>query len=199
VGGLLALTDNPLLTLGIFVRRAGGLLAPSGDDPAAALRWIELFGLSSAPWPRELWPGVTRLIPSLHSIAGRAEAIPLALGVVFGLPVAGVRVAASSVEHAASTTLGGSHARLGVDTVLAGEALDGSSLEIHVGPVTLDVYLDHENRRAQREAVYRLVLPVHLARVQERWTVGDPLAGSRVGEGGEPSILGINSRLAGAA
>jgi hypothetical protein len=199
VGALLALTDNPLLKLGIFVRRAGGLFAPSGDDPAAALRWMDLFGLSSAPWPRELWPGVARLLPSLHRVAGRAEAIPLALGIVFGLPVAGVRVVASSVEHAASTRLGGSHTRLGVDTVLAGEALVGSSLEIQIGPVTLDAYLDHESRRAQREALYRLVLPAHLARVEERWTAGDPLAGSRLGEGGDPPLLGINSRLAGAA
>lgn len=192
-GALLALADNPILKLGIFVRRAGGFLAPGGD----ALRWIELFGLSSAPWPHELWPAVARLLPALHRVAGRAEALQLALGVVFGLPVAGVRVLDAEVELGASTRLGDS--RLGVDTALAGGAVIGSSVEIRIGPVTLDAYLDQSNHRAQRDAIYRLVLPAHMARVEERWTVGDPRAGSRLGDGGEPPVLGINSRLAEAA
>ena len=196
VGALLALADNPILKLGIFIRHAGDLLAPSGDDPVAALRWIELFGLSPAPWPRELWPAVARLLPSLHRVAGRADGIRLALGFVYGLPVAGVRLVDSAVESAASTRLGGSHTRLGVDAALAGGALVGSTLEILIGPVTLDTYLDHANRRAQRDALYGLVLPAHLSRVEERWTVGDPRAGSRLGEG---DVLGINFRLAEAA
>ncbi|HEX8358654.1 MAG TPA: PASTA domain-containing protein, partial [Longimicrobium sp.] len=104
-GALLALADNPILKLGIFIRGAGGFLAPRAEDPAAALRWIDLFHLSSALWPRELWPAVARILPSLHRVAGRAEAVPLALGVVFGLPVAGLRTIHSVVDGAGSTRL----------------------------------------------------------------------------------------------
>ncbi len=195
VGALLALADNPILKLRIFLRRAGGFLAPRADDPVSALRWMELFHLSSDPWPRDLWPAVARLLPSLHRIAGRAEAVPLALAVVFGLPVTGARVVESLLESAGSTRLGGEWARLGVDAVLGGGAMVGMSVEVLIGPVTLDAYLEHEPRRAQRDELYRLVLPAHMTRVEERWMVGGTGAPARLGEGDEPPMLGINSRI----
>lgn len=197
---LLALLDNPLLKLGIFIRRAGGFLALRRDDPVSALRWIEeIFELSSAPWPRELWYSVARLLPTLHRVAGRPEAVPFALGVVFDLPVAELRIVSAVVERSGGevTRLGGESARLGVDTVLGGGALGESSLQVRIGPISLAAYLEHTRpaRRAQRDALYRLVLPAHLARVQECWTVGDPAAGSRLGHGKEPPVLGVNCYL----
>lgn len=195
VAALLALADNPILKLRIFLRQAGGFLAPRAEDPVSALRWMELFYLSSDPWPRDLWPAVARVLPSLHRVAGRADAVPLALAVVFGLPATGVRAVESLLESAGSTRLGGEQARLGVDAVLGGGAMLGMSAEVLIGPVTLETYLEHEPRRAQRDALYRLVLPAHLARVAERWAVGDTHAPSRLGEGDEPAVLGINSRL----
>jgi hypothetical protein len=197
---LLALTDNPVLKLGIFIRQAGGFLALRRDDPTAALRWIEdIFQLPSAPFPRELWYSVARLLPTLHRVAGRADAVPLALDVVFGLPVEGVRVVVARVERpaGAATRLGGDGARLGVDTTLAGGALEEPGVEVRIGPVPLPTYLDHTRpaRRAQRDALYRLVLPAHLFRVDERWTVGDPAAGSRLDDAPEPPMLGVNARL----
>lgn len=197
---LLALTDNPVLKLGIFIRQAGGFLALRRDDPVAALRWIEeIFGLSADPWPRDLWYSVARLLPTLHRVAGRPEAVPLALGVVFNLPVAGVRIVTRVVERPGGelTRLGGGNSRLGVDTVLGGGALDESSVEVVIGPVPLASYLEHTkpSRRAQRDALYRLVLPAHLARVEERWTVGDPTTGSRLGDRREPPVLGVNCYL----
>ena len=197
---LLALVDNPLLKLGIFIRQAGGFLALRRDDPVAAQRWIEeIFELSSAPWPRELWYSVARLLPTLHRVAGRPEAVPLALGVVFDLPVADLRIVTSVVERSGGerTHLGGENARLGVDTVLGGGTLDESRVEVHIGPLSLAAYLEHTRpaRRAQRDALYRLVLPAHLAHVEERWTVGDPTTGTRLGAGAEPPVLGVNSYL----
>jgi hypothetical protein len=201
---LLALADNPVLKLGIFIRRAGGFLALRRDDPVTALRWIEeIFGLSAAPWPRALWYSVARLLPTLHRVAGRPEAVPLALAVVFGLPVAEVRIVSAAPEgRAGSTTrLGGANARLGVDTVLDGPLPGESALEVRIGPIPLAVYLEHTSpsHRAQRDALYRLVLPTHLSRVEEGWAVGDPRTGSRLGEGHEPPILGVNCYLGGAA
>lgn len=193
IGALLALADNPILKLRIFLRRAGGFLAPRADDPVSALRWMELFHLSPGPWPRELWPAAARLLPSLHRVAGRADAVPLALAVVFGLPVAGVHEAESLLDCGGSMRLG--QARLGADAVLGGGARAGMSVEVLIGPVTLETYLEQEHRRVQRDALYRLVLPAHVTRVEERWTVGDTRAASRLGEGHEPTMLGINSRL----
>lgn len=199
---LLALTDNPVLKLGIFIRQAGGFLALRRDDPVAALRWIEeIFGLSADPWPRDLWYSVARLLPTLHRVAGRPEAVPLALRVVFDLPVSDVRIVTRVVERGGGelTRLGGGNSRLGVDTVLGGGALDESSVEVVIGPVPLSAYLEHTkpSRRAQRDALYRLVLPAQLARVEERWTVGDPTTGSRLGDRREPPVLGVNCYLGG--
>jgi len=198
---ILALADNPILKLGIFIRRAGGFLALRRDDPVTALRWIEeIFGLSAAPWPRDIWYSVARLLPTLPRVAGRPEAVPLALSVVFDLPVAEVRIVSAAVESRAGSTtrLGRENARLGVDTTLDGPASDESALEVHIGPIPLATYLEHTrpSRRAQRDALYRLVLPTHLARVEERWTVGDPRTGTCLGEGHEPPVLGVNSHLA---
>ena len=198
---LLALADNPILKVGIFIRRAGGFLALRRDDPVTALRWIEeIFGLSAAPWPRALWYPVARLLPTLHRVAGRPEAVPLALAVVFDLPVAEVSIVSAATERGAGSTtrLGGENARLGVDTVLDGPLPDESALEVRIGPIPLASYLEHTTPscRAQRDALYRLVLPTHLSRVEERWTVGDPRTGSRLGEGHEPPILGVNCYLA---
>jgi hypothetical protein len=197
---LLALTDNPVLKLGIFIRSAGGFLALRRDDPVAALRWIEeIFGLSAAPWPRALWYSVARLLPTLHRVAGRPEAVPLALAVVFDLPVAELKIVSAATERRAGSTtrLGSENARLGVDTVLDGPMRDESALELRIGPIPLAAYLEHTrpSRRAQRDALYRLVLPTHLSRVEEGWTVGDPRTGSRLGEGDEPPILGVNCYL----
>ena len=197
---LLALADNPILKLGIFIRRAGGFLALRRDDPVTALRWIEeIFGLSAAPWPRALWYSVARLLPTLHRIAGRPEAVPLALAVVFDLPVAEHRIvtAPAAIRAGLTTRLAGENARLGVDTVLDGPLPDDHALEVRIGPVPLAAYQEHTApaRRAQRDALYRLVLPMHLSRVEERWTVGDARTGSRLGEGHEPPILGVNCYL----
>jgi hypothetical protein len=200
VDRLLALTDNPVLKLGIFLRRAGGFLALRRDDPTVALRWIEeVFQLSSTPWPRELWYSVARLLPTLHRAGGRAEAVPLALAVVFGLPVAEARIATARVERegGAATRLGGENARLGVDTVLRGGSLDEPGVEVRIGPVPLATYLEHAcpTRRTQRDALYHLVLPAHLSRVDEHWAVGDPAAGSRLHDAHEPPVLGVNFYL----
>ncbi|MFI5243394.1 MAG: hypothetical protein ACHQRL_10335, partial [Gemmatimonadales bacterium] len=69
------------------------------------------------------------------------------------------------------------------------------------GPIGLATYRAHEGARArsERDALYRLVLPMHLARsVSERWLVGDASHPARVGASvanEDAAVLGVNSYL----
>lgn len=198
---LMALFDNPLEKLALHVRGAGGFLALHPDDDAVTLRWIEeIFGLSSAPFRRECWYPLARLLPALHRVAGTAEGVRLALGMVFGLPVAQVRTVRGVVPlpPAGRTRLGRAASRLGIDTV-AGEGVAAPCvLEVTLGPLTLAQWSEHHHdaRRAQRDALYRLVVPAALYRtVREVWAVGDPAIGARPGDPGNEPVLGVNARL----
>lgn len=202
VDGLFALFDSPLHKLVHHLREAGQLLALRPDDPAGARRWIEdIFGIDASPWPRERWYAVARVLPSLHRVAGRADAVPLAFRNVFDLPVTGVRTVPGLVPLDADrqTRVGSANSRLGIDTVAGTGAVGVRRLEVTFGPVDLDTYRRHalsDDLRRQRDALYRLVVPAHLgAQVQERWMVGDPAHPPRLGDTREAPTLGVNARL----
>ena len=198
---LFALFDNPLGKLGHTVRMGGGFLELRPDDPSTSLRWIEgLFQISAQSWPKRRWYAVARLLPALHRVAGRADAVPLALGLVFQLPVMHVKSVAGLVptHDTRRTRLGMKNGRLGVDASVGAGVRALTGLAITIGPVTLDQYREHTlpSERAQRDALYRLVLPAHVQdAVVERWRVGDPADGSRLGDLWNPSALGVNSYL----
>ena len=98
-----------------------------------------------------------------------------------------------------------SNARLGVDTIAGTGLRDEASIEVRYGPIDLSSYLAHtgDGARRERDALYRLVLPMHLARsVRERWRVGDASRPARVGgakkneeENEDAAVLGVNSYL----
>jgi hypothetical protein len=200
---IFALFDNPILKLRHTVRSGGGFLAVRPDQPATSLRWIEgIFRLSPEPWPKRRWYALARLLPVLHRIAGRAEAIPLALRLVFGLPVANVRIVSGLVPVPASarTRLATANGRLGVDATIGVGLRATTAVLVEIGAVTLDTYREHGDpfERAQREAVYKLVLPAHLhGAVRERWTVGSPDDPPRLHDDWQPAALGLNSYLGG--
>lgn len=205
---LMALFDSPLEKLALHVRGAGGFLALHPDDEPVILRWIgEIFGLPAEPFPRERWYALARLLPALHRVAGTAEAVRLALDHVFGLPVAAVRTVAGIVPLApeARTRLGTAASRLGMDTVAGAGIVAPCILEVTLGrrrpedpPLALAQWREHDTpvRRAQREALYRLVVPAAFhGAVRERWAVGDPAAGARPGDPRSEPVLGVNARL----
>jgi hypothetical protein len=201
VDGLMALFDSPLGKLALHVRQAGGFLALHPDDEPVILRWIEeIFQLSAEPFPRESWYALARLLPALHRVAGTAEAVRLGVELVCGLPVASVRTVRGIVPLAPEgrTRLGRAASRLGVDTV-AGEGVEAPcALEVTLGPLTLAQWREHHGdaRSAQRQALYRLLVPAPFHRaVREAWAVGDPAAGARPGDPRSEPVLGINARL----
>jgi hypothetical protein len=201
VDALMALFDNPLHKLAIHVRAAGGFLALDPDDPAPTLRWIEeIFQLSAAPFPPEARYPLARLLPALHALAGTPRAVALAFGLVFSLPVARVRTVPALVplDGRGPTRLGVAAARLGVDTVAGAGVVEAAGVEVTFGPLELADWRRHANpaRRAERDALYRLVLPagVHAA-VAERWEVGSARVPLQLGHPGCEPRLGINARL----
>lgn len=201
---LFALFDSPLAKLAHRVRRGGDYFVASPDDMVRTRRWIEeIFQLSAERWSEERWFAIARLLPALHRIAGRELALRVACRLVFALPVERVTMHAGLVKlgGGSPTRLGESNARLGVDSIAGSGLRDESSIEVHYGPIDLAMYLAHTGDGAKREraALYRLVLPMHLARaVRERWRVGEASEPARVGGAGaneDAAVLGVNSYL----
>ena len=199
-----ALFDSPLAKLAHRVRRGGDYFVASPDDMVRTRRWIEeIFQLSAERWTEERWFAIARLLPALHRIAGRELALRVACRLVFSLPVESVTMHTGLVklDGARTTRLGSSNARLGVDSVAGTGLRDEASVEVRFGPVDLAMYLAHTGERARRErdALYRLVLPMHLAQsVRERWRVGSASEPARVGAAGaneDAAVLGVNSYL----
>lgn len=198
---LFGLFDNHFLRLSHHLRAAGGMLDLHPDDPEGANRWIvEIFRLSSAPWPPERWYDVARLLPALHRIAGRPEGPALALRAVFRIPASRIRLVSgiAPVPAGRRTRLGTLNGRLGVDALIGDGVTAHTAVEIDIGPVDLPTYrrLLAPAERRQREALYRLVLPAHLDhRVRERWLVGKPSDAVVLGLPDREVALGVNSYL----
>lgn len=198
---LFALFDNHFLRLLHHIRAAGGLLDLHPDDPEGANRWIvEIFRLSSAPWPKERWYDLARLLPSLHRVAGRPDGAALALQAVYRIPASAVRLVAgiAPVPSGRRTRLGSQNGRLGVDALIGDGVTSFTVAEITLGPVDLATYRRHQRTdlRRERQALYRLVLPAHLRReVRERWIVGDRNEPAVLGDNRREAALGVNSYL----
>jgi len=201
---LFALFDSPLAKLAHRVRRGGDYFVASPDDMVRTRRWIEeIFQLSAERWSEERWFAIARLLPALHRIAGRELALRVACRLVFSLPVESVTMHAGMVRLAGTGTsrLGVSNARLGVDSIAGTGLRDEASIEVRYGPIDLAMYREHhgEDARRERYELYRLVLPMHLARsVRERWRVGDATQPARVGgaqANEDAAVLGVNSYL----
>ena len=199
-----ALFDSPLAKLAHRVRRGGDYFVASPDDMVRTRRWIEeIFQLSAERWSEERWFAIARLLPALHRIAGRELALRVACRLVFELPVDRVSMHSGVVTLGGSgaTRLGEHNARLGVDTIAGTGLRDEASIEVRFGPIGLATYRAHQGASARRErdALYRLVLPMHLARsVRERWLVGNASQPARIGESGaneDAAVLGVNSYL----
>ena len=87
--------------------------------------------------------------------------------------------------------------RLGIDTVLGEGRVDDVRVDVCLGPVDLQSYRLHNSTamRAERDALYALVLPAHVARrVDERWQVGDATAPLHLDDRAE-AVLGVTTYL----
>lgn len=200
VDPLMALLDNPVHKLRHHLRGGGEFFALRPDDPVSARRWIEqVFQIDPTPWNPARWPALARLLPVLHRTAGREAGVALGLRLVFGLRLAGVTLERTLLPapYVERLTLGVRGVRLGVDSLLGVGRSEIARLALTIGPVPLATYHLHAAPAlaAERRAMYALVVPAPLAPAMvERWIVGDPDAGSRLG--GATGRIGSPSRLA---
>jgi predicted component of type VI protein secretion system len=168
------------------------------EDQPACGRWIELFGLRPADWPRENWHELALLLPALQRIAGREEGIRTALWQLLGLPVYGIvpRRRFLEIPAASRAALGRANRQLGIDTVIGARVEDLRALDIRLGPLTLARYTELQRPESQRrlEAVLKLTLPLHQA-----WTVSyevlDRARAPRLGIAEANARLAVNSYL----
>jgi hypothetical protein len=201
VVGLMPVFDSPVAKLEAFIREAGGFLELRADDSRTAWRWIrEIFAVHPDAWPADRLHALARLLPALHRVAGTAEGVHVALHTVFNLPVASVDVTKRllRMRPELQTRLGVSNGRLGIDAVIGDGVTALAHVVVHIGPVSLDEYLQHDapEMREFRETLYALVLPSAMLRpAEERWSVLPPARGCVIGGPSEAVRLGINSRL----
>lgn len=200
VDSLASVLDTALMRARVYVQRAGGHFLLQPGVPVTALRWIqEVMRLDASAWSRDEWYRAARLLSALPSIAGRHDAVSIALRFVFGLPVAEsrLRYARLPMRESIGTRLGVRNGRLGIDAVVGNGLVAPHCLTVRIGPVPLATYVQQHPRSAARLALYRLLLPVFLpGGVEERWVVEARSEGYRLNSREAPAMLGASAYLA---
>jgi hypothetical protein len=201
VDTLAGVLDTALIRARLYVRQAGGHFLLQPGVPITALRWIQdVMRLDASPWSRDEWYRVARFLSALPNIAGRLDAVAVALRFVFGLPVAesSLRYARLPMRESLGTRLGERNGRLGVDAVVGNGLMAPHRLLVRVGPVPFTTYVQQHPRASARQALYRLLLPAFLpGGVEERWVVEPRSEGYRLNSREAPAMLGASAYLAG--
>jgi hypothetical protein len=199
---MLAGIDDPIEKLAHWAHEGAALFRLSEADHLACERWMALFGVSSADWPREAWFPLASLLAQLPWLACSEEGISLVLGVLFHLPVASLRYVRSvaAISGDKTSLLGRRASRLGVDAV-AGDAIeDLARLRIVLGPVPLDMYeafAEGEQSRLLLRA-FDYLLPA-FQDFEIEWAVEDAGRCPQLGIAERNSRLGINTHMGSAA
>ncbi|MEO8367753.1 MAG: type VI secretion system baseplate subunit TssG [Candidatus Solibacter sp.] len=164
----------------------------------ACERWIRLFGIDPAQWPKENWYELALLLPPLQRLAGTEEGIRTALRQLLGVEVLEITPQRSFLpipaEHRCA--LGRHNRQLGLDTVM-GKRVEGlRALEIRLGPMTLARWEDLQQPEGRRrlETVLDLCMPVHQER-RVTYEVLDRRKAPRLGLAEANSRLAVNSYL----
>jgi hypothetical protein len=199
---MLAGIDDPFEKLAHWAHEGAALFRLSEPDHPACERWMALFGVQSAGWPRELWFPLASLLAELPWLACSEEGIALALGVLFHVPIASLRYAESMAAISGDKTslLGRRASRLGVDVVVGDAMEDLAHLRIVLGPVSLETYeafAEGEQGRLLLRA-FDYLLPA-FQDFEIEWAVEDARRCPQLGIAERNSRLGINTHMGSAA
>jgi hypothetical protein len=192
--------DSSLSRARRFVQQGGGhLFRLAMDRPDTALRWIrDILFLPTASWEADEWYRVARVLVRLPELAGRPEAIRIALGAVYGLPVTDTRLEAAPLrlDPSLGARLAIRNGRLGIDSVVGDAMVLAHRVRVTIGPVSLAVWQRQQARTHARKALYQLLVPVFLpGGVEERWVVEARPEGYRLGDPSAPALLAVSSYL----
>jgi hypothetical protein len=195
---LAALMDDTVEKVASYVRQGGLYFDVRPDNAPGCARWIRLFGIDPADWPRESWYPLAVLLPHLQDVAGREAGLRLALKVLLDLDVTAIHWLArrTRLSSDALSRFGKGASRLGIDLIVGDGLEDEAALDITLGPVSLPIYRQHHTEEGTQRIrqVLHLLLPYHLE-YSIRWLVGDTDRAPRLGIGEENSLLGINTHF----
>ncbi|MGI4758518.1 MAG: type VI secretion system baseplate subunit TssG [Janthinobacterium lividum] len=191
--------DDPLEKLKHWFHEGAPLFRLTPDDTAACRRWLNLFGVQAERWPRHLWYRLATLIAGMAQYSCSQDGCAFVLGSLLALPVGGFGYTPSfaRLPDEALSGLGARASRLGVDLILGDAVEQPATLEIEIGPVTLDRY-EHFTETAEGARLLRqtleMVMPV-ATQYRVRWSVLDRNHAPRLGVREGNSRLGINTHM----
>ena len=191
--------DDPLEKLGHWFHEGAPLFRISPDDLGACARWLTLFGVDTEGWPHALWYRLASLIAGMAEFSCSSDGTAFVLESLLGLPLSRMTYVPTftAVPQASLSSLGAQASRLGIDLVAGDAVEDLATLELEIGPVSLEVFEQFaeypEGERLLRQTL-EMVLPVS-GDYTVRWTVLDKSRAPRLGMRESNSRLGINTHL----
>jgi hypothetical protein len=195
---LAVLVDDPIDKAANYVRQGGLYFDVQPDNALGCARWIRLFGIDPADWPKGSWYPLAVLLPCLQDLAGRETGLQLALKVLLDLDIATInrRARRTRLSPDALSRFGERASRLGIDLIVGDGMADEAALDITLGPVSLPIYRQHQTEEGTQRIrqVLHLLLPYHVVSAI-RWLVGDTDRAPRLGIGEENALLGINTHF----
>lgn len=191
--------DDPLQKLKHWFHEGAPLFRISPDDPAACVRWLKLFGVNAAEWPRSLWYRLASLIASVSQLSCSQDGCAFVLRTLLDLPVQSFsyRPSTSALPSTALSSLSTHASRLGVDLLMGDSVEDLATLQIEIGPVSLETYeryTESEEGAALLRRSLEMIMPVS-TRYDVRWSVQDRNRAPRLGMKEHNARLGINTHM----
>lgn len=193
--------DDPLEKLKHWFHEGAPLFRIAPDDPQANLRWLALFGVDAAQWPRRLWFRLASLIARMGQLSCSQTGSAFVLQVLLGLPVLQFRYRPSETDLPpdALSRLGAQSSQLGINLLMGSRVEELATLVLEFGPVDLATYerftADPEGAALLAQTL-RLVMPCTTP-YEIVWAVLDKERAPRLGVAEENARLGINTHLGG--
>jgi len=191
--------DDPLEKLRHWFHEGAPLFRISPEDPAACARWLRLFGVKASDWPSSLWYRLASLVASVSQLSCSQDGCAFVLHALLDLPVQSFsyRPSVSALPSTALSSLGTHASRLGVDLLMGDSVEDLATLQIEIGPVSLEMY-EHYTEREEGMALLRrsleMIMPVS-THYDVRWSVLDRNRTPRLGMKAHNARLGINTHM----
>lgn len=190
--------DDPIQKAGQWLRAGAPLFNIGPDKFAACRRWLALFGVDSSVWPEELLYPLALLAPTLARMAGREVGIQLIFIVLLGLPIYKIRYRGSYrlLEPREQSLLGSRASRLGRDFLVGDRQLDTDSIEIQLGPVSLETHARFQSELGRRliQITTNLCLSAYHGH-SITWMLEDARQTPRLGIAANNGLIGLNFYL----